>query len=62
MFDRHDEKARQIVSEFCKRYNVSHKFFSIGKDNCGNEGGLMPEPKVWLMAEIAKALKEVEKK
>lgn len=53
MFNEHDEKAREIVSEFCKRYNVSHKF---------TYDGILPDPKVWLMIEIARALKDTADK
>lgn len=52
MFDIYDEEARRIVSEFCLRYNLSYKF---------RPNETLPEPRVWLMAEIAKALKKASK-
>jgi len=49
MFDEHDEKAREIVNEFFNHYVVLNSYH------------VSIEPRVFLLASIARALKEVEK-
>jgi hypothetical protein len=50
MFDKHDEKAREIVNEFFKHYTAEERV-EVGFS-------FMPEPRVWLLAHIARALRE----
>ena len=53
MFDEYDEEARRIVSEFCKCYDITPKLSPTGN---------LPEPKVWLMWQIAMSLKKAAEK